>query len=321
MNFICKEFTENSYCIKFTFQDLTFITGSVFTEKYFFKSENLSRKNNFFNNFQDSENLIDFLKDANFIVITEFNELICWPYIAKKFKLSAKFLTTEPILQIGKVYLNDFYTDLNNLIIDNEFENIFISELDINDFIENSVKLNFNQKFAIQNSLKLILTSSGYSLGSSNIILEYFNKNIFILCESSFYDFRYPKPFDTSLIKDNDVDLVIIKPNVFNTDSDCIKTMNNLTTNIYNITSKFDINSSHYANIFIPCEPLFLLDFVDYMRFKISKENKNIFLGKSIKAILDYSNVSHGFINQAIHNKIYEFMLPFNFDELIKNSK
>ena len=56
------------------------------------------------------------------------------------------------------------------------------------------------------------------------------------------------------------------------------------------------------------------------MRFKIPKENKNIFIGRSIKAILEYCNISHGYINTNVHKKIYDFMLPFNFDELYKNS-
>jgi hypothetical protein len=317
-SFKCKQFTD-SYCMSYTFADLRVISGAIFTEKYLFHLLGASiLENCFFSN--PYTEICEFLESVEYITINEFSDLICWPYVLKKYNLKFKFITTEPILQIGKIYLIDFYNSLNKLIIDNGWENVFITELDINDFIENRcIKLNYNQKLNLQDSLKISLSPSGYTLGSSNIVFEYFNKKISVLCLSSNYEFRYPKVLDINALSQSDI--VIQIPDGLNEGDDYIATMNKLVDTIYSVTSKFDITSSHYSSLFIPCEPLFLLDFVDYMRFKIPKENRHVFIGKSIKGILEYSNVSHGYINQTIHNKIYEFMLPFNFDELTKNSK
>jgi hypothetical protein len=319
-NFKCQQFTKDSYCMRSTFAGQHIISGAVFNEKYLYQMLDGNISDCLFSG--KFELSAEFLENCDYIIITELNDLICWPYIYKRFNLGnkVKFITTEPILQIGKIYLIDFYNALSKLIIDNEWENVFISDLDINDFIENScIKLNYNQKHFIQDHLKLSLSASGYSLGSSNIIFEYYNKRIAVICNSSVYEFRYPKTIDTLALKSSDI--VITQPDIINTSDDYVTSMNRLVDTTYSVTSKFDITSSHYSSLFIPCEPLFILDFVDYMRYKISKENRHVFIGKSIKGIIEYSNISHGYINQTIHNKIYEFMLPFGFDELFKNSK
>jgi len=90
---------------------------------------------------------------------------------------------------------------------------------------------------------------------------------------------------------------------------------------IYKINSKNDINSLNYPKLFIPIGPLFILDLIDLFRFKLQKEIKILYFSKLIKAVIEYANISHAFINPSIHSKIYDRIMPFNFDELEKRGK
>jgi hypothetical protein len=312
-------------------------------------SPNFSNPLFFLNNPKSLEKVYKLLLDTDIIIISNLQEILILPYFLNKFNFETnkfKIITTEPIIQIARYYLKEFYNSFNKILIqgqgsseenlnfsDEKFseknlsDNIFsinstsslVNENFIISFIENLEKMNYLEKYDIQPYLKLVLSSSGYDLGSSNIILHFFDKKISILSKWSLFRYRYPKEFDINSLSNSDI--FIPMPDIINYHNDYEINLSNLNSEIYKITSKQEINSNHYPTILMPTEWSFILDFVDILRYKVSKELKNIYISSSIKAIVEYANISHGFINNTIHNKIYEFKLPFGFDELSKNEQ
>lgn len=304
------------------FQEQTFIRN-IFKDKMILDSQQQEDKHlaikNIITDIHNIEELEDTMNECKAVIITNLEDAVCWPYIIKKLCLSYKFISTEPIIQILKYYLKEFYDIFNKLMISYDDEqSIIIDEQDITSFSDSIIKLNYNEKYSLESYMKVSLQPSGYSLGSSNVLIEYFDKKVVILSKISTFEHRYPKLLDISNLKD--CDLLINMPFNINYHSDYINQLSRFVENIYKITSSSNVESYHNPTIFLPTDPLFILDIVDLLRYKISIEVKSICISKFIKSVIDYSNVSHGFINSTIHNKIYEFKLPFNFDELVKNS-
>jgi hypothetical protein len=244
-----------------------------------------------------------------------------------------KIITTIPIIQISKTLLNDFYKYFNKILIESLPDcKYYVNSLLIESLIDSITEMNYNSPYIIEDNLSISLMSSGYNLGSSNIFFRYFNKNIIYLSNSSFFSFRYTKAFEESLefncYKGNKyenpnkrIDVLICKDDIINFKDNFIKEFEDIINKINEIMRLYNRENGHYPNIFWPVDPLFILDFINIIRFKISNEIKFFYLSPIVKSILEYSNVSHGFINKTYHDKIYEFKLPFSYDELIKNSK
>lgn len=325
-----------NYIALFEIDSHCILTGSFFDEG------SLIHNNKKFCEFLNDDEISQILNKCQIIIISNIKEILSLPYLFKKFNITNKIIiTTEPIKQISKYYLLEFYSCLNKIIIEtteNEVEtkgkllNIkqnqetYITEIDINLFIDSIHCLNYIECYEIETYLKLYLTSSNFNLGSSNFYFEYFNKKIGVLNKSSNLTYRYPKHFQHENLENCDVLITlpeIINYNCINENEDNFGlNISSLTSEIYKIVNTRNYHQSEgYPSIFLPTEPFFLLDFVDVFLYKVPKDIKIIYISKSIKSIFEYSNVSHGFINQNIHNKIYEFKLPFNYDELIKNSK
>jgi hypothetical protein len=271
------------------------------------------------------EKIMKIVNKTNIVIITELEEIINWPFFIKKFILNLDniiFMSTEPIIQIGKHILLEFYHIFNKLLLKYSLgkDTIIpiVSDEEIETFLGKIIKLNFRQNFLISPELKITLVSSGFSLGSSNIIIEFYDKSFAIISKSSDFNFRYPKNLDKESLQG--LDFLILFPNLLNFASNYPNQIAKLTSEIYQIVSNRSVKSDKYPSIYMPTFYLFMLEFVDIFRYKVPKEVQNIYISKSIKSILEYANVSHGYINDLIHNKIYEFKYPFNFDELIKNN-
>ena len=322
-----------------------------------FSENKIPQKNQNFIDFLDEIILSDYneiLTDTDLVIFTNLDEILSWPFMLRKkmhisnnlscipgninnlnqlnYLKKIKFICTEPILQISRTLLPDFYNYFNKLMNENiEDYPYYVNSIFINEFLDNIITINYNCDFKIEDHLELILGSSGFSLGSSNILFKYYNKKIIYLSKSSNFKFRYPKSFEFFEIinpeSKNKFDCEVVQPdvlivaeNIINYENDYIFQLEKIINNINMIMQHYDRENNHYPTIFIPTETLFMLDFVDIIRFKISNEIKSVYLSNIIKAVLEYSNVSHGCINKMIHDKIYEFKLPFNYDELIKNS-
>ena len=111
---------------------------------------------------------------------------------------------------------------------------------------------------------------------------------------------------------------MITFPNILNeSESLYEKEISNLMNEINSAGGKTDVTANRsYSNILMIVDPFFMFEFVDIFRYKISKDIKLVYLSKSIDSLMKYANINTGFINEKSIDKIYEFKLPFSFDEI-----
>ena len=207
----------------------------------------------------------------------------------------------------------------------------YVTEIDINLFVESIHKITFNQKIPILNHLIFEAISSEYNLGSCSYLFTYFNKYICILKNFSSYDYRYPKEMEFHRVVDH-IDYLIQIPSKTNElDSNQIEIeFNNLDYSneitklfemIYKIISKNELKSMIYQTIMIAADSLFLLEIVDFLIYKLPKEVKILYFSESIKPVIEYANVSHSYIKNKYHNKIFDYEYPFQFDKLFPKNE
>lgn len=326
------KFLSDSYALILEISNTKIFVGSFFTENSIIDLPQNKTESSFsiYPFTKEEEDIIknEIFPDLEIMIITHFNDILCLPHIFTNFGLSyekIKFYSTEPILQLSRAYMKEFYSNFNNLLLNNSTKDSNISIIQItkiNEIISKFKYLNFNQKenYLQKNfnpSLSIELTSSGHELGSSNIILSYLNKRIFIMTKSSYYSFRFPKKID--FMSPKNCEIVIQFPNIINENPnlDFEKGIVSFISELNRTVSKSNTNSKHsYPVILMIAEPFYMYEFVDSFRYKIQRELKNVYLSKSIDPLLKYANINTGFINEETMRKIIEPKLPFSFDEL-----
>ena len=256
--------------------------------------------------------------------------------------------STEPIIQFAHSYLNEFYSSFNSILIKyttnnnsininrNEIKNklCFVNNNDIDNFLSHIISINYNEKInylvPLSTNSNSLLTSSetssiiekyisfefcsnGYELGSSNILFHYYNKTIYIMTYSSFSNSRYPKKFDINSPKN--CDYILLFPDIINNGSSYEKNFKDLLESLLKTNDKNNFESIHiYPFALILTEPFFLFVYCDVFRYKL-KNTKGIYFSKSVKSLFKYSNISLGFLNDILVNKIYSFNMPFSFGD------
>ena len=264
--------------------------------------------------------------------------------------------STEPIIQFAQCYLNEFYSAFNSLLINytikrnsNEKDLLnqkmdFINTNDRENFINHIISINYNEKInylvplssnsnsllnsnetssLIEKYISFELCSNEYELGSSNILFHYYNKKIFIITKSSFFNDRYPLKFDSNSAKN--CDFLLVFPEVVN------KNNNNSVNYQYNFKALMEtlMKSSTYDSKDLKCihnypytliltSPFFMLEFCDVFKYRLNI-TKTVYFSKAMKSLLKYSNASVGFLNNKLVNKIFDFRMPFCFEELEKD--
>ena len=325
------KFLNTNYCLTIKITKTKFLIGNFFDENSLI---NLNENNNFPFNNEEEKNILEIFHELNIIICNDFNSIINLPFIITKFNFdlnNLKIYSTEALLQLSRSYINEFYSNFNKIIIENNLkenlENIFIlEEKEIENVFNKIIIINFNQEinklieeFETQISFQLI--SNGYELGTSNIIIKYFNKKILILTKSSLFENRYPKEFDLNNSKN--CDFLLKFPNIINEDENKNDYENNLKNLIYKINqnSQKIFEAKFYPRQFLIIDPFFLLEFCDIIRFRIKPEIKNIFISSSIDSIIKYSNINTSFIRDKFIEKIYDFKMPFSFEDIKKEKK
>ena len=264
--------------------------------------------------------------------------------------------STEPIIQFAQCYLVEFYSAFNSLLInytikgtnsnEKDFLNKkidFINNNDRENFLNHIISINYNEKInylvplssnsnsllnsdetssIIEKYISFELCSNEYELGSSNILFHYFNKKIYIMTKSSCYNDRYPLKFDSNSPKN--CDFLLVFPDVINKNS--IELLNyefnfkRLMESIQKSSSydSIDLKCIHnYPYTLILTSPFFLLEFCDVLKHRI-KVLKTVYFSKAMKSLLKYSNASVGFLNNKLVSKIFDFKMPFCFEEMEK---
>ena len=264
--------------------------------------------------------------------------------------------STEPIIQFAQCYLSEFYSAFNSLLINytikrnsNEKDLLnqkmdFINNNDRENFINHIISINYNEKInylvplssnsnsllnsnetssLIEKYISFELCSNEYELGSSNILFHYYNKKIFIITKSSFFNDRYPLKFDSNSAEN--CDFLLVFPEVVN------KNNNNSVNYQYNFKALMEtlMKSSTYDSKDLKCihnypytliltSPFFMLEFCDVFKYRLNI-TKTVYFSKAMKSLLKYSNASVGFLNNKLVNKIFDFRMPFCFEELEKD--
>ena len=227
----------------------------------------------------------------------------------------------------------------------------FINNNDIECFLSHIIGINYNEKInyliplstnsnslltssetssIIEKYIKFEFCSNGYELGSSNILFQYYNKTIYIMTKSSRINNRYPKIFDINTPKE--CDYLLIFPDIINYNNNSNNNISNIGSNCVSYEDNFkellnslyksnDINNFESIHIYpftlILTDPFFMLEYCDVFKYKL-KYTKTIYFSKSIKSLFKYSNISLGFLNDNLVNKIYNFNMPFSFGDLEK---
>ena len=254
--------------------------------------------------------------------------------------------STEPIVQFAHSYLNEFYSSFNSILMkyttDNKIVNMnnnkdklcFINNNDIDNFLSHVISINYKEKInylvPLSTNSNSLLTSSetssilekyisfefcsnGYELGSSNILFHYYNKTIYIMTKSCLYNSRYPKIFDFNSPKN--CDYILLFPDIINDTTSYEKNFKDLLDSLYKANDRNNFDSIHiYPFTLILTETFFMLEYCDVFRCKL-KNIKSIYFSKSVKSLFKYSNISLGFLNDILVNKIYNFNMPFSFGE------
>ena len=241
-------------------------------------------------------------------------------------------------------YAIGFNNDQN--IDENEFlkkKLLIINNNDIDNFLSHIISINFNEKInylvplstnsnslltseetssLIEKYISFELCSNGYELGSSNILFHYYNKTIFIMTKSSKYNNRYPKIFDSNSPKN--CDYLLVFPNIVNNSdhNNFINYDNNFRELLESLLKSNDKNNNFesihiYPFTLVLTDPFFMLEYCDVFKYKL-KTTKTIYFSKSIKSLFKFSNISLGFLNDNLVNKIYTFNMPFSFTDLEK---
>lgn len=364
---------------------------------WLFNSDN--NTNNITINNEENE-LHKMLINTDLVIISDFDCLICWPYIIHKYgnvidkgkinfnkslsKLNlefdnklinsesqkllnmdinilkeVKFITTEPISNMARFYLKEFYKDFNNKF------GIQIEENILSNFIENlfSNTCCYGKYINVQLNLKLQFISSGYSLGSFNILIYYFDYIVMILLKSSIISKRYTKPIylpnyihsennnqsinskfkfaDESdpLTKfysylDKKIDLLICLDNSFTNDNisksgDSIEKFNNQVLSIISFINKYACKSSledkliyntSYNSVLLKLKLLSLLDLTEYIKENVNSSIRIMLINSFYKIFTEISSNFQSYLNDHLHNRIYKFTNSFSFDELLGKS-
>ena len=327
------KFLNTNYCLTINISQTKFLIGNFFDENSLI---NLNENNNFPFNNEEEKNILEIFHELNIIICNDFNSLINLPFIITKFNIdlnNLKIYSTEALLQLSRSYINEFYSNFNKIIIENNLKenyndnnSFFIEEKEIEIVFNKIILINFNQEInklieEFEAPISFQLISNGYELGTSNIIIKYFNKKILILTKSSLFENRYPKEFD--LINSKNCEFLLKFPNIINDDeikNDYEKNLKNLIYKI-NQNSQKILEAKFYPRQFLIVDPFFLLEFCDIIRFRIKPEIKNIFINSSADSIIKYSNINTSFIRDKFIEKIYDFKMPFSFEDIKKEKK
>jgi hypothetical protein len=143
------------------------------------------------------------------------------------------------------------------------------------------------------------------------------------MTKSSFFNNRYPLKFDSN--SSNNCDFLLVFPDVIN------KNNIELLNYEYNFKRLLETlqKSSAYDSIDLKCihnypytliltSPFFMLEFCDVFKYRLNI-TKTVYFSKAMKSLLKYSNASVGFLNNKLVNKIFDFRMPFCFEELEKD--
>uniref|UniRef100_A0A3Q3LNH8 Integrator complex subunit 9 n=1 Tax=Mastacembelus armatus TaxID=205130 RepID=A0A3Q3LNH8_9TELE len=169
------------------------------------------------------EELLD-LSTIDVILISNYHCMMALPYITEHTGFTGTVYATEPTLQIGRLLMEELVNFMERvpkaqsiLYIPNYFLNVcflLVMEVwtwkrcynmqEVNSALSKVQLVGYSQKVELFGAVQVSPLSSGYSLGSSNWIIQSHHEKVSYVSGSSLLT-THPQPMDQSSLKNSDV--------------------------------------------------------------------------------------------------------------------
>jgi len=280
------------------------------------------------------------MSQIDIILISNHHCMLALPYITEYTSFRGQVLTTEPTMQIGRLFMEEMVefikrspksgravkwkadhilghlpAPLKDAVRPMTWRQIY-SKRDIHACLSKVTTLTFGQKFEVFGSLTVTPYSSGYALGSSNWVLQsQFEKITYVSGSSTLT--THPKPLEQSALRNSDVMLLT-------------RLTQTPTCNPDAMIGEFCINSAvtlrNGGNVLVPCYP----SGVTYDLFECLSRHLDscsmlhvplYFISPVADSSLAYSNIYAEWLSNDKSSRVYLPEPPFPHAELVKASR
>ncbi|KAJ3625274.1 hypothetical protein MTP99_018832 [Tenebrio molitor] len=281
--------------------------------------------------------LIDFAQ-VDVILISNYLCMMALPFITEGTGFQGRVYATEPTLQIGRLLLEElvnyveqcpkasFATQWKNFIhklpypLSDSFKPKSWKQLynmnNVNASLSRIQMVGYNEKIDVYGALKVMPSSSGFCLGSSNWIITSDHEKIVYLSGSSTLT-THPRPMDHHSIKNADVLIMtdLTQTPISNPDS-----MLGVLCVVVGLTLRGG------GNVLIPCYPTGVVyDLFECLSVKMQDLGVSncpmFFISPVADTSLAYSNILAEWLSSVKQNKVYVTEEPFPHGLLVKNNK
>eukprot|EP01080_Neovahlkampfia_damariscottae_P001710 gene1710-479_t len=281
----------------------------------------------------DIPSIVSFdMSSVDLILISNFKNILCLPFITEKTKFKGKILSTEPTIKIGEKLMTEISTELKlneesaqhyetknlePLKLDYllKWKNVFSLE-EIHSCIEKIQTISFEEYIDIYGQFKVSAVSSGFSIGSANWCLESEFEKIVVLSSSSSSTSRHPQEFQIEPLKNANVAIF----------SDISDSNENSTpdTMLTELCKNIGNTISNGGDVLIPCHSSGIIyDLIDYLRKYLNSLNLHstnmYFVSPTSEFSLAYSNISSEWLCETKQVKSYEANDPFDHGSMLKS--
>ncbi|KAJ3391321.1 Integrator complex subunit 9 [Lobulomyces angularis] len=268
-------------------------------------------------------------KEIDFVLITNYNHLLALPFLTEFTDFNGKIFATEPVAEFGKLMMLELVTLMKEEQNPVFFEGKFTSFYDVHD-VESCVskikRLHFSENLQFNDKISFTPLSSGFSLGSSNWIINYLNLQVRVstisehsisyMSNSSFSEFGHASAFEQNLLNNNDY-FIFNNISVNDGQSRIKKTLEQ----ICSATSK---TIQDKGNVIFPISPFgYAYDLINL----ISTQLETIGFGHIpihvVSPVAKFSfhmaNIFGEWMNKNLQNNLYFSKKPLKYGNLIEN--
>jgi len=285
------------------------------------------------------DGLVDYAS-IDVILLTNYCNVLALPFITEYSGFNGKILATEPTLQLGRLYMEELvaYSDSIQKKKKNtqwkkknvlrflpyplcEFHDsirwqTIYSAHDVANCISKIQTVGFSEKLDILGLIEVIPVSSGFTIGSTNWVLQTSYHKISYISSSSMFA-THAMPMQQNMLKDADV---------------CI--LNSLTESptanpdamLRELCSHLAVTIKNGGNVLIPCFPSGVIyDLFEYLCSFMDGSGLSFtpiyFISPVAHSSLEYANIYAEWLNQNKQAKVYLPEPPFIHHELVKNGR
>ncbi|UYV67250.1 INTS9 [Cordylochernes scorpioides] len=284
-------------------------------------------------------NLVDYSR-VDIILISNYQTMLALPYITENTGFSGTVYATEPTLQIGRQFMEEMATYLENTpklkqakkwkqtdilktlapplceALKPQTWKTLYSRKTFNNSLSKVKIIGHGEDIDVFGELKVTAISSGYCLGSCNWqIKSDFEKIVYISASSTLT--THPQSMEHSLLKGADV---LILTSLTQTPTANPDTM------LGELCNKAAITVRNGGNVLIPCYPSGVVyDLLECLASQLDTYNQSAvpiyFLSPVADHSLAYSNILAEWLSHSKQNKVYIPEEPFPHAHLVKTAR